>query len=79
MDTVFHPVTPDVAGKIMVLKEIVRVAEVDTPMTKAEMKARRTPDPGYVIEQRAPRNVRGGDAVEEGAANDSLGTNDLTN
>ncbi len=50
MATVFHPVTPDVAGQILKVKELVVVSEVENMMTKAEMRAARKPDPGYYVE-----------------------------
>ncbi|OAX78420.1 ribosomal protein L30 [Emergomyces africanus] len=53
MQTVFYPVTPDVAGQIMKVKELVSVREVDKPLTKLEVHLERKPDPGYYIEQRA--------------------------
>ncbi|KAL8964606.1 MAG: hypothetical protein Q9185_003545 [Variospora sp. 1 TL-2023] len=50
MATVFHPVSPQVAGQIMAVKELVAVSEVEKAMSKAEFKATRKPDPGYYIE-----------------------------
>ena len=50
MRTVYHPVSPQVAGQIMMIKELVAVSEVDTALTKAEMRDARRPDPGYYIE-----------------------------
>jgi large subunit ribosomal protein L30 len=55
MTTVFYPVTPEVAGQIMKVKELISVEEVDKPLTKAEVKAERTPDPGFWLEKAAPR------------------------
>ena len=52
MTTVFHPVTPDVAGQIMKVKELVSVKEVPRAMTKQELHWERKPDPGYYVEQR---------------------------
>jgi large subunit ribosomal protein L30 len=52
MTTVYYPVSPSVAGQIMRIKELVDVAEVDKPMTKAQMRMARKPDPGYVVERR---------------------------
>lgn len=51
MATVFHPVTPDVAGQIMKVKELVDVREVDRPLTKQEVHLERKPDPGYYVER----------------------------
>lgn len=53
MTTVFHPVTPDVAGQIMRVKELVAVSEVDKPLTTAEVRAERKPDPGFFVEKTA--------------------------
>jgi large subunit ribosomal protein L30 len=55
MKTVFYPVTPEVAGQIMKVKELVAVREVDKPMTKEELKDERRPDSGYYIESAVPR------------------------
>ncbi len=52
MATVFHPVSPDVAGQIMKVKELVAVQEVDRALTKQELHLERKPDPGYYVEQR---------------------------
>ena len=52
MATVFHPVSMDVAGQIMQVKELLAVSEVDEALTKAEMKAIRKPDPGYYVESK---------------------------
>ncbi|KAI1913819.1 39S ribosomal protein L33, mitochondrial [Ophidiomyces ophidiicola] len=52
MNTVFYPVSKDVAGQIMKVKELVAVQEVDQPLTKAELHLARKPDPGYYIEKR---------------------------
>jgi ribosomal protein L30 len=54
---VFHPVSAQFAGMILKVKELVRVAEVDRPLTKAEVKAERTPDAGFYVERRAPGGV----------------------
>lgn len=55
MTTVYHPVTPSVAGQIMRIKELVDVKEVDEALSKMEMKAARRPDPGYFVEWRNSR------------------------
>ena len=55
MTTVFYPVTPEVAGQIMKVKELISVQEVDQPLTKWELKEERKPDPGFYIETAAPR------------------------
>lgn len=51
MATVFHPVSPSVAGQIMRVKELVEVQEVDRSMTKQEVWLERKPDPGYYVEK----------------------------
>ena len=53
MATVFHPVTPSVAGQIMKVKELVAVSEVDEALTKQEVHAERVPDLGFYVESRA--------------------------
>lgn len=53
MSTVFHQVSPAVAGQIMKVKELIAVSEVDRPLTKAEVKSERKPDSGFYIERRA--------------------------
>ena len=50
MRTVYHPVSPDAAGQILKVKELVAVSEVDQALTSAEQKAIRKPDPGYYLE-----------------------------
>lgn len=55
MKTVFLPVSPDVAGQVMKVKELVAVSEVDQALTTSEMKEIRRPDPGYYIESMVPR------------------------
>lgn len=51
MRTVFHPVSPQIAGHIMKVKELVAVSEVESTLTKAEMRDIRRPEPGYYIEK----------------------------
>jgi large subunit ribosomal protein L30 len=55
MKTVFHPVSPQIAGQIMKVKELVRVEEVEKPLTKGELREERRPDPGYYIETSVQR------------------------
>ena len=59
MSTVFHRVTPSVAGQIMKVKELVAVSEVERPMTRAEVHAQRKPDPGFYIESKAHQQQHG--------------------
>lgn len=58
MATVFYPVSQDVAGQIMKVKELVDVQEVDEPLTKAQVHLRRKPDPGYYVERRAEEDFQ---------------------
>ena len=51
--TVYHPVSPDVAGQIFAVKELVDVQEVDQSLTRTEMKELRRPDTGFYVERRA--------------------------
>ena len=51
MATVFQPVNSAIVGQIMKIKELVAVSEVEKPMTNAEMRALRQPDPGFYIEK----------------------------
>lgn len=53
MNTVFHRVSPSVAGQIMKVKELVSVQEVDRALTKQEVRLERKPDPGYYLEKSA--------------------------
>lgn len=55
MRTVFHPVSPQVAGQIMRVKELVHVEEVEEAMTREEVRQERKPDPGYYMEKAVPR------------------------
>lgn len=51
--TVYHLVSPQVAGQIFAVKELVDVQEVDQALSKQEMKELRRPDPGFYVERRA--------------------------
>lgn len=53
MTTVYHPVSQDIAGMIMSVKELLLVEEVAERKTKAQMKAERKPDPGFYVESKA--------------------------
>jgi large subunit ribosomal protein L30 len=57
MAVVFHPVSQDVAGQIMRVKELVAVEEVDKAYTKAEMKDMRRPEPGYYVERKYGQDI----------------------
>ncbi|KAI5791667.1 mitochondrial 54S ribosomal protein YmL33 [Peziza echinospora] len=50
MRTVYHPVSPDIAGMIMKVKELVAVSEVEHKLTQREQHALRTPPKGYYVE-----------------------------
>ncbi|KAK1826314.1 hypothetical protein QBC39DRAFT_316933 [Podospora conica] len=50
---VFHPVSAQIAGMILKVKELVLVEEVERPLSKDEVKAERTPDKGFWVETRA--------------------------
>lgn len=52
MATVFHPVTPAVAGQIMRVKELVAVSEVEKSMTRAEVRQARVPEKGFYVESK---------------------------
>jgi large subunit ribosomal protein L30 len=56
MAIVYHPVSQDIAGMIMSVKELVDVEEVAERKTKQQVKAERKPDPGFYVESRAPRS-----------------------
>jgi ribosomal protein L30 len=57
MQTVFHPVEPQFAGMLMKVKELVKVEEVDRPLSKEELKAERTPERGFYLERAVPRTA----------------------
>lgn len=46
---VFHPVSAHMAGMIMKVKELVRVEEVEAPMSKRELAASRRPERGFEV------------------------------
>ena len=51
--TVYHPVSPTVAGQIFAVKELVDVQEVEERFTKKELKELRRPDAGFYVESKA--------------------------
>lgn len=53
LKTVYHPVSPAVAGQIFSVKELVDVQEVDRALSEAEMRELRRPDKGFYVERRA--------------------------
>lgn len=52
MATVFHPVSPAIAGQIMKVKELIAVSEVDKALTKQEVHEERRPDSGFYVEHK---------------------------
>lgn len=62
MRTVYHPVSPTVAGQIFAVKELVDVQEVDRALSQPEMKELRRPEKGWWVEKRVGMKVEG---VEE--------------
>ncbi|OQO12862.1 hypothetical protein B0A48_02326 [Cryoendolithus antarcticus] len=44
--TVYHPVSPDVAGKIFAVKELVDVSEVNQKLSPGDMRELRRPERG---------------------------------
>jgi large subunit ribosomal protein L30 len=53
--TAFHDVNRSSAAQIFMVKELVDVEEVDSKMTKYEMKLARRPDAGFWVEKAVPR------------------------
>lgn len=51
--TVYHPVSPDIAGQIFAVKELVDVQEVDQRLSNEEMRELRRPEKGFWVERRA--------------------------
>ncbi|KAL5593992.1 hypothetical protein BROUX41_001045 [Berkeleyomyces rouxiae] len=45
---VFHPTAPEFVGMLMKVKELVDVKTVPKVLTRAEVKAARTPEKGFV-------------------------------
>lgn len=56
--TVYHPVSPQIAGMVFAVKELVDVQEVDQALTKSEMRELRRPDTGFWVEKRASDRVK---------------------
>ena len=48
--TVYKPVNPQIAGLLLRVKELVKLELVNEAETKEDMKAKRKPDKGYVVE-----------------------------
>ena len=53
LKTVYHPVSPHVAGQIFAVKELIDVQEVGEKLTRDEMKGLRRPERGFWVERRA--------------------------
>ena len=53
--TVFHPVSPQFAGMILRVKELVSVEETERALTTRELRDSRRPDPGFWVERPVPR------------------------
>lgn len=51
--TVYHPVSPQVAGQIFAVKELVDVQRVDQKLSGEEMRELRRPESGFWVERRA--------------------------
>ncbi|QSZ33395.1 hypothetical protein DSL72_002983 [Monilinia vaccinii-corymbosi] len=49
--SVYHPVSSEIAGQIMKVKELVTVEETKEKKTKREQRESRRPEPGFVIEK----------------------------
>lgn len=55
--TVYHPVSPTVAGQIFAVKELVDVQEVEDKLSKEELRELRKPDAGFYVEKKAGQAV----------------------
>ena len=53
LKTVYHPVTPDVAGQVFAVKELVDVQEVDRALSDKDLRELRRPDASFYVERRA--------------------------
>ncbi|KAH9893837.1 ribosomal protein L30, ferredoxin-like fold domain-containing protein [Xylariomycetidae sp. FL2044] len=53
--TVFHPVSPEFAGMIFKVKELVKVEEVPHALTTRQLRDERKPEPGFWVERAVPR------------------------
>ena len=53
LKTVYHPVSPSIAGQIFAVKELVDVQEVEKPLSEGEMRELRRPERGFWVESRA--------------------------
>jgi len=48
--TTYKPVNPQIAGQLLRVKELVQLELVEEPETKEEMRHKRQPPRGYVVE-----------------------------
>lgn len=55
--TVYHPVSPSVAGQLFAVKELVDVQEVDQALSSQELKALRKPETGFYVEKKAEKRA----------------------
>lgn len=51
--TVYHDITPQQAGMIAKVKELVKVELVSEKLTKEQMRNQRRSDPGFTVEKRS--------------------------
>lgn len=73
--TVYHPVSPQFAGMIMKVKELVKVEEVDRALSAEEQRAERRPEPGFWVER---REAGGGAATTAAVAGVAAATEQRT-
>ncbi|KAI2610829.1 uncharacterized protein GGS25DRAFT_480154, partial [Hypoxylon fragiforme] len=52
--TVFHLVSPQSAGMILKVKELVKVSEVDRALSNKELRDERRPEKGFWVEKAVP-------------------------
>ncbi|KAF2716227.1 mitochondrial 54S ribosomal protein YmL33 [Polychaeton citri CBS 116435] len=52
MRTVYHPVSPHIAGQIFAVKELIDVQEVEQKLSNEEMKELRRPETGFFVERK---------------------------
>ena len=55
LKTVYHPVSPSIAGQIFSVKELIDVQEVEKPLSDGEMRELRRPERGFFVERKAGR------------------------
>lgn len=62
--TVYHPVSPQVAGQIFRVKELVDVQEVEQNFTVAELRELRRPESGFFVEKRVGQEKQNQERTE---------------